>query len=320
MKILILILLSSSLFAFNFNPNSITVSGISSGGYMANQFHIAHSSKVKGAAILAAGPYMCSGGSPRRALLRCMSTKEGLPSLVQSLHFITQFSKSGKIDTIQNLKGDKVIVLRGKNDTVVQEAVSKLLATQYKSLGVNNVIEDFSSEVGHAFPTLDFGNECEEARKSPFISKCNRDFAKEVLQYFYGRLKLKAKQKSENMIELFQWENEDLSKFSLAKSAFAYVPTSCKIGAKCRLHISFHGCNQSVESIGDVYIKNLGFNEWAESNNIIVLYPQTIKLNDINPFGCWDWMGYNKDINFANKESVQMKMLMELIHKLKVKL
>ena len=37
-----------------------SVSGLSSGGYMAGQFHTAHSKYVKGAAIVGAGPYACA--------------------------------------------------------------------------------------------------------------------------------------------------------------------------------------------------------------------------------------------------------------------
>ena len=36
---------------------NVTVSGMSSGGYMATQFHVAHSNWVKGAGILAAGRF-----------------------------------------------------------------------------------------------------------------------------------------------------------------------------------------------------------------------------------------------------------------------
>jgi poly(3-hydroxybutyrate) depolymerase len=41
----------------------VTVSGISSGGYMAVQFQVAFSKLVKGAGILAAGPYDCAEGA-----------------------------------------------------------------------------------------------------------------------------------------------------------------------------------------------------------------------------------------------------------------
>jgi len=37
------------------DPSQITVSGISSGGAMASQFHFAHSSQIAGAGVFAAG-------------------------------------------------------------------------------------------------------------------------------------------------------------------------------------------------------------------------------------------------------------------------
>lgn len=46
----------------NLKTDSITVSGLSSGGYMANQLHLAYSDWVKGVGILAAGPYYCAQG------------------------------------------------------------------------------------------------------------------------------------------------------------------------------------------------------------------------------------------------------------------
>ena len=50
------------------DPAAVTVSGISAGGYMAVQFHVAHSALVRGAGIVAAGPYFCAEASLRHAL------------------------------------------------------------------------------------------------------------------------------------------------------------------------------------------------------------------------------------------------------------
>jgi hypothetical protein len=52
-------------------PPQISVSGISSGGYMAHQFHVAHSQHIMGAGIVAGGPYYCARGSIVDALTRC---------------------------------------------------------------------------------------------------------------------------------------------------------------------------------------------------------------------------------------------------------
>jgi len=41
----------------------------------------------------------------------------------------------------------------------------------------------------------------------------------------------------------------------------------------------------------DKFARYTGYNEVAELNNIIIIYPQVIALID-NPMGCWDWWGY----------------------------
>ncbi len=43
----------------NLDQSAITVSGLSSGGFMAHQFHIAFSKLVTGAGIIAGGPFRC---------------------------------------------------------------------------------------------------------------------------------------------------------------------------------------------------------------------------------------------------------------------
>jgi len=47
---------NARLAALPIDAGSVTVSGLSAGGYMAVQFHIAHSSLVHGAGVIAAGP------------------------------------------------------------------------------------------------------------------------------------------------------------------------------------------------------------------------------------------------------------------------
>jgi len=51
---------AQTLGTYKVNLTETTVSGISAGAYMANQFHVAFSSTVKGAGIVAGGPYICA--------------------------------------------------------------------------------------------------------------------------------------------------------------------------------------------------------------------------------------------------------------------
>jgi poly(3-hydroxybutyrate) depolymerase len=46
----------------------------------------------------------------------------------------------------------------------------------------------------------------------------------------------------------------------LSSTAFLYAPSSCQSGTKCAIHVAFHGCNQNIDSIGNVYAVNAGYN------------------------------------------------------------
>ena len=78
--------------------------------------------------------------------------------------------------------------------------------------------------------------------------------------------------------------------------------------AACRLHVALHGCLQSAELLGAEFYTKIGVNEWADTNRIVVLYPQahatTVaelsaqdfkSLFNTNPQGCWNWWGYAGD-------------------------
>ena len=76
-----------------------------------------------------------------------------------------------------------------------------------------------------------------------------------------------------------------------------YVPTACQKDERCRLHIHFHGCGSGLEGVGTWYVTNVGYNEVAEANNIIILYPNAIisNIEPFNPWGCFDMFGYLND-------------------------
>src|SRR5690349_978678 len=64
--------------ALNIDPHETSVSGLSSGAFMAVQFAIAHSSTIKGVGIIAGGPYYCAKGVPLTAMTLCSCTGEPL--------------------------------------------------------------------------------------------------------------------------------------------------------------------------------------------------------------------------------------------------
>ena len=100
---------------------------------------------------------------------------------------------------------------------------------------------------------------------------------------------------------------DSLFEANMAEIGFVYVPESCqKDASSCRIHIALHGCNDNYDTDGDLYTKHMGFNEWAESNNIVVIYPQT--ANGLDDEGCWDFWGYTGS-DYLLKSGKQMRAI-----------
>jgi poly(3-hydroxybutyrate) depolymerase len=77
---------AESLRRYNIDITSTTVSGLSSGAFMAQQFHLAESDIVNGVAIIAGGPFYCAKGRLTYATDKCMQQKgAGRPSADESL-------------------------------------------------------------------------------------------------------------------------------------------------------------------------------------------------------------------------------------------
>jgi hypothetical protein len=97
------------------------------------------------------------------------------------------------------------------------------------------------------------------------------------------------------------------------------VPTSCAAQLACRVHVAFHGCKQYASAIGADYYLHAGYNAWADTNNLIVLYPQTIATSVLpyptNPNGCWDWWGYNETA-YAQKGGSQISAVFAMLQRL----
>ena len=73
---------------------------------------------------------------------------------------------------------------------------------------------------------------------------------------------------------------------------YAYVPIACE-KKKCDLHVAFHGCGQDTTSIGFKFIEFTGYNQYAEANDVVILYPQIKPNKEENTNGCWDFYGYS---------------------------
>ena len=289
--------------SYNIDASRITVSGASSGAMMATQMHVAHSGFVHGAALLAGGPYYCSEASLSKGLDACMKGGDlNLPALVE---YARAAETAGTIDALKNLADDPVWVFRGKNDVVIHSDLTRGTADFYREIGATEsvVVDDVAAL--HGFPTLASGVPC-DSFETPFINACDYDAAGEALGTLYGDLAPRGAADGA-LIEVPQPGAADAT---MLESALVYVPAACAAGEECGLHIAFHGCQQSTAYVGDAFATLTGYNEWAETNKLVVLYPQvdSSRIAPMNPMGCWDWWGYTDD-NFATKDGPQMRVV-----------
>jgi hypothetical protein len=266
------------------------VSGVSAGGYMAVQSHVALADRIGGAGVVAAGPYHCAQGDVQVALSRCMTGEDlTIESLVG---FTREAGAAGDIPPVEELDAARVWIFHSPADSVVAPAAGRALRDFYLAfVAADQVAYVDDVETAHGWPTLDAGAACLEWG-GDYINDCDFDTAGEILGHLYGDLNAReAQAKPGNLVET------DMSAYfgsgsHVADTGYLYVPDSCRANpGDCGLHIVFHGCVQGAEFIEDRFAVQAGFNEWAESNDLMVAYPQ-IEKSLFNPKGCWDWWGY----------------------------
>jgi hypothetical protein len=125
-----------------------SVSGISSGAYMAGQFHVAFSTTVVGAGVVAGGPWGCaSNGSgdtlllggfdnATRALMGCMKVTGSEPNGAALADAAANFAARRRIDPLSGLAGDRVYLFHGESHSVVTTPVAAAAEAFYRAAGI----------------------------------------------------------------------------------------------------------------------------------------------------------------------------------------
>lgn len=298
----------------NIDLDKTTVSGLSSGGYMATQFHFAHSEWITGIGVIAAGPYYCAQGDIKQALSRCVnSIGEGIP-LDKLNEQIALYRSQGKLAPQESFSDDKVWLLHGTEDKKVVAGVNDKLFSQYQTVVSPDAVRYVNDKpFAHHFPTLDKGGDCKTSA-SPFLGSCQFDAAGEMLNYLHDGLRPKTNKPSGQLVTFDQQELGGDVAESLADEGYLYIPKACQQGQQCTIHISFHGCNQNAQAVGTTFATQSGLNNWADQNNMLVMYPQTKKslFMPLNPQACWDWWGYT-DANYSHKDGQQIQAVYNMV-------
>lgn len=372
--------------------DKISVSGVSSGAYMAQQLHVAYSDLFMGMGSVAGGPYFCAENMPPSDIdtikKRCMM---GLGADLTATTYINKAKAAetaGEIAPLANLKNAKVFIFNSQNDQVIAPLLGNTSRLFY------NAFVDSSSDikawsyipsfgpfypVAHGMPNTksmfdgfenfaDSATPCAPSNSQtyswfpnqflrgndPWMYHCNFGFlpgynlAKDILWHIYGEMQQTKPAKAENIYSFAQLgfvsdpaitTNQQLNEHGIGSTGYAYIPDACKSGAiECKTHVALHGCQQFPEwkfkgKIGSQYgaqevpfdslfYKNI-YNDLAESNDIVMLYPQAHNIGsadaDPNPYGCWGFWALTDDETqtYYTREGREMKMIANMVQALK---
>jgi poly(3-hydroxybutyrate) depolymerase len=321
--------------SYNAAPGESSISGISSGAFMAVQFGFAWSSLMAGVGVVAGGPFYCAQASAAdfingytlpiaNATGPCMTGPP--PDLQPMMDKLEAKAKAGAIDPLDGLKRQKIYLFHGYNDAVVARTVTDAAADFYRrSLGHaarGNLFYQYTRGAGHSFVVKEEAGEVNACavNRTPYIDQCGYDQAGIILQHIYGALRPGTLGQLTGTIKSFdqnRYTGRDIADaLSMGDEGYVFVPSACEQGAACRVHIALHGCEQGVDTIGRRFIEQTGYNAWADANRIIVLYPQAkpSPFLPYNPKGCWDWWSYiDHDDGYVTKAGLQIAAIKAML-------
>ena len=301
------------------NQAKVAVAGLSSGAYMAAQLQMAYPEWFASAALVAGGPFGCAAGRLDLALSTCMKGVPA-PDPAALAAKAEQRAAAGEIGALKDLAHGRVYLLHGKDDALVAPAVAEAGARFYEQLrdGVPalkslQVKDDGQRAFAHNLPVAATGDDCDKS-VSPYLGHCGFDAAGEIFQQMFGKPAAAA---SAAKGELRQFDQDayrpGAADAFLASTGYVYLPPDCIAGKRCGLLVAFHGCKQNADAVGEAFVKDAGFNRWADVYDVVVLYPQTrASTAPMNPQACWDWWGYSGD-NYDSRQGVQLRWLVDAV-------
>lgn len=309
-----------------------TVSGLSSGAFMAVQLHLAHASMFVGAGIVAGGPYRCAesyrAAAPitadacvQNALFVCMNplTPQAAPQAARLVALARETAAAGLIDPLSHLARQRLYIFTGTEDTVVHPVVVARTRDFYLGLGVQPDRLLFVDDVpaGHALLTTNLEDNALGENQPPYMNRLDSGPPQSwsILRHLLGPLRPPVEPPARPSGRLLRFDQREFfggaSRASMSAYGYAYVPRAVEEGAPCRVHVALHGCKQGANYVnyvngrpdrannppyGTRYVTSTGYNELADGNDLVVLYPQVEGTDDgvtQNPEGCWDWWGYS---------------------------
>ncbi|HKT30728.1 PHB depolymerase family esterase, partial [Dyella sp.] len=175
------------------------------------------------------------------------------------------------------------------------------------------VADDGQRDFAHNLPVAASGDDCGKS-ESPYLGHCGFDAAGAIFSHLYGS-PLRAATTAKGQLRTFDQNalRPAGADAFLADAGYVYLPPDCLAGKPCGLLVAFHGCKQNAEAVGEAFVRDAGFNRWADAYDVAVLYPQTrASFAPLNPQACWDWWGYSGG-NYDTRQGVQPRWVVNAV-------
>jgi hypothetical protein len=175
-----------SLPSFSIETTQTSVSGLSSGAFMAVQFHTAFSARIMGVGVVTGGPFDCAfAGYPgpidpvsevsatEAGIKRCMGAMPVPPDGLHSLRKAQQFAALGRIDSVDHFARSRVYIFSGTDDRTVVSSVAAATNAYYRAAGVPESQIHYVHDIpaGHGFVSPAANEDCGQTA-SPYVIRC----------------------------------------------------------------------------------------------------------------------------------------------------
>ena len=151
------------------------------------------------------------------------------------------------------------------------------------------------------------------ATRSRTAAACGYDLAGAALKHIYGSLD--GPKIADGTLLAFDQTEFVKAGETHGLAGYTYVPEACMRGAPLPAARRLSWLPAERRHGRRRLYRHAGYNEWAEANDIVVLYPQAVPvlrrligmpLEWPNRQGCWDWWGFTGE-DFARKSGPQIR-------------
>jgi hypothetical protein len=177
------------------------------------------------------------------------------------------------------LINDKIYILKQNLDIVVVPGVADKTIEFYNHYTATANIKNISINAEHSWVTDNWRSNCTYLGFL-YINNCGVDVAGDSLKHVFGEMNprnLNINPK-DNIVQFDQSHYTIVHPLliSMANIGYLYIPKSC-YSNKCKLLIFFTGCGMDNIDDPDAFDERTGYNYWADTNNIVILFPQMRK-------------------------------------------